>query len=252
EGADERELGVGGPGELRTSQRRVLGTGAMAGEIGPARVSPRAEHPRAGLELRSDLSAGKPSARVQAELLWIDNVAEEIIREAGLGFLSPSAAAMGAEIETGPGQDHHRRGRGIHDRWGAIQVGVSRGCRLQGSGQGCHSYACDGQSFHRTSPPTTALKVFRTAGDSRRAWHARSVAADCGESKAAAAKGRKKRPRCPLMECSYRLEMTISFALRCHRATAANFRQHLGWIAIFRCDLRYGRCPPLFHSGRTP
>src|SRR5262249_27708934 len=157
EGADERELGVGGPGELRTSQRRVLGTGAIAGEICPARVSLRAEPPRAGLELRSDLPAGKPSARVQAELLWIDNVAEEIIREAGLGFLSPSAAAMGAEIEAGPGK-HHRRGRGIHDRWGAIQGGVSRCCGLQRSGQGCHPYACDGQSFHRTSPPTTALR----------------------------------------------------------------------------------------------
>src|SRR5262249_35397073 len=193
EGADERELGVGGPGELRTSQRRVLGTGAIAGEICPARVSLRAEPPRAGLELRSDLPAGKPSARVQAELRWIDDVAVEIIREGGLGFLSPSAAAMGAEIEAGPGKDHHGWGRGIHDRRGAMQVSVSRCCRLQCSGQGHHPYARDGQSFHRTSPPTTALR-----------WP-QYVSRETSRQTAASQRrlrrrGRKNRPRCTIDE----------------------------------------------------
>src|SRR5919197_5682655 len=119
EGAQTYDLDVAGPSELRTGKRRTRGAGAVAGQICPAYIRLRAHHPGAGLVLGSDLPTGKPSAGIQAELLRVDDVADEIVREGRLCFVRPTAAHMRAEIKPRPGEDHHGRRRRVHNRRGA-------------------------------------------------------------------------------------------------------------------------------------
>src|SRR5262249_56393153 len=101
------------------------------------------------------LAAGEPSARVDTELCRRESVAEEIESGAGLGLVAPAAADMGTEVEAGPGEDHHRRRRGIENRRRTVEAHLSRSCRLKRGSQRDHADARKHQFSHPAAPRLT-------------------------------------------------------------------------------------------------
>src|SRR5437764_101099 len=107
-----------------------------------------------------DTGAGEPSAGVDTELCGRERVAKEGEGGAGLGLVAPATAAMGTEVEAGPGEDHHRRGWRIHNRRGTIQeVRIGRARRLERSSQRDHADARKDQFLHPAAPTLTPARA---------------------------------------------------------------------------------------------
>ena len=75
----------------------------FAGEIGPARLPFDAKHPRAGLKIETDLTAGQCAAHVVRALV------ERSERRVNPMLAAPAAAGMGADIEAAPVVEKDRR-----------------------------------------------------------------------------------------------------------------------------------------------